>query len=191
MVIVHGFDVRRENTSAFDELLERTKPLTDSLGLRVHVVRTDVREQLQQDWEDAHGALLAAILHQFSDRFEYGLIGSTNPYRYPLGAWGSLPTTDYLLSGGDFEIVHEGAGFTKTEKVGLIAGNPIARRAVKVCWEGPDRGPQLRRLRQVRSDAAALHGRGRPGTRVLRYAFRHRQPIVAGAPLLVQPRDHR
>ena len=140
VVIVHGFDVHRENTSAFDELLKRTKPLTDSLDLRVHVVRTDIREQLQPDWEHSFGAMLASILHQFSDRFEYGLIGSGEPYSHPVNAWGSTPATDYLLSGGHFEIVHEGAGYTRTEKVELVASHPVARRTIKVCWAGPDQG---------------------------------------------------
>ena len=72
--MVHGFDVDRHDVAAFDELLERTRPLTDVLGLQVHLVRTDVRRGLQQDWEDSFGAQLASILHQFSPRFRYGLI---------------------------------------------------------------------------------------------------------------------
>ncbi len=140
VVLVQGFDVARQNTAAFEALLERTKPLTDSLDLRVHVVRTDIREQLAQDWEHSFGAQLACVLHQFSDRFEYGLIGSGEPYNRQLPVWGSTPATDYLLSGGAFDIVHEGAGYSRTEKVAVIAGNSVARRTLKVCWAGPDQG---------------------------------------------------
>jgi hypothetical protein len=116
VVLVHGFDVHRENSRDFTELLERTKPLTDSLDLRVHVVRTDAKDALEQDWEHSHGALLASILHQFANRFEYGLVASSGTYLHPYDDWGSRADTDYLLSGGDFEIVHEGAGYTRTER---------------------------------------------------------------------------
>ena len=140
VVMVHGFDVDRDNTAAFTELRARTRPLTDLLGLRVHVLRTNAKDALPQHWERAHGALLACVLHQFSDRFEYGLLAGDREYAHPKVAWGSLPTTDYLLSGGDLEIVHEGAGYSRTEKVDLVASHPLARRTVMVCWEGPDQG---------------------------------------------------
>ena len=35
-------------------------------------------------------------------------------------------------------IVHDGAGFSRTEKVALIATDALASKTIKVCWEGKD-----------------------------------------------------
>lgn len=48
---------------------------------------------------------------------------------------GATPSTDFLLSGSNLEIIHDGAGFTRTEKVERISTNHLATNLVKVCWE--------------------------------------------------------
>jgi hypothetical protein len=49
---------------------------------------------------------------------------------------GNTPATDYLLSGDGMEIVHDGAGYSRTEKVAHIASHAVMTDRVKVCWEG-------------------------------------------------------
>jgi len=71
---------------------------------------------------------------------QFGVIGSSEPYDSPVPIWGSTPATDYLLSGRGFSIVHDGAGFSRTEKVKSLARNASARRSIKVCWEGAHQG---------------------------------------------------
>jgi hypothetical protein len=136
--MVHGFDIPESDRAGFARLVKRTEDLIASLGLTLHIVRTDVRNDELQEWEHSFGAQLAGVLHQFSEDFDYGLIGSAEPYTHPMLAWGSTPATDYLLSGSDFQIVHEGAGYSRTQKVAALARNPIARRSLKVCWEGAE-----------------------------------------------------
>jgi hypothetical protein len=53
-----------------------------------------------------------------------------------INTWGSTPATDYLLSGDDLEIVHDGAGYSRTEKIGYITKTPSAVSSLSVCWEG-------------------------------------------------------
>lgn len=138
LVMVHGFDVSVDNQDGFDGLLRRVEPLLDVLGLRLRIVRTNARVGEVQNWGHSHGAQLACVLHQFSHEFDFGLIGSTEPYNAPATPWGSNPSSDYLLSGGLFDIVHDGAGYSRTEKIELISKHAIARKTLKVCWEGPD-----------------------------------------------------
>ena len=45
-----------------------------------------------------------------------GALPRTVPYSHSVGTWGSLPTTDDLQSDGHFEMVHEGAGHSRTEE---------------------------------------------------------------------------
>jgi len=138
VVMVHGFDVSVGNQAGFDGLRRRIEPLIDDLGVGLKIVRTNARANEVQNWGQSHGAQLACVLHQFSNEFDYGLIGSTEPYNAPSTPWGSNPSTDYLLSGGVFEIVHDGAGYSRTEKIELISQHSIARNTLKVCWEGAD-----------------------------------------------------
>jgi hypothetical protein len=83
-------------------------------------------------------AQLACCLHNYSHDFYYALVGSSEPYDGLVLPWGSNPATDHLLSGGTMRLVHDGAGFSRTEKVAYIANDRTASRVLKVCWEGKE-----------------------------------------------------
>jgi len=138
VMLVHGFDVPPDRADQFSKLLERARPLLDRLNLRPRVVRTNIAELRIQNWHDSFLAQLSCCLHNYSHEFRFGLTGSGEPYDALVLPWGSNPCTDYLLSGDGFSIVHDGAGFSRTEKIALIAKDPVATRVVKVCWEADD-----------------------------------------------------
>jgi hypothetical protein len=50
--------------------------------------------------------------------------------------WGSNPVTDHLLSSKTFQIIHDGAAFSRLQKVQQIANWPEALRGLRVCWQG-------------------------------------------------------
>ena len=52
---------------------------------------------------------------------------------------GSNAATDYLLSNGSMDIVHEGAGFCRSEKVALILENSWVIPSLQICWSGKER----------------------------------------------------
>jgi hypothetical protein len=138
VLMVHGFDAPLESLVNFEALKHRTAPLLQELGLNLRTIRTNLRSRLAQDWEDSHMAQLACCLHNYSHEFDYALVGSTEPYDRLVIPWGSNPATDYLLSGARMRIVHDGAGFSRTEKVAYIANNRTASKVLKVCWEGKE-----------------------------------------------------
>lgn len=139
-LLVHGFDVSLNNTKDFEELIDRTAGIRDATGVSLRLMRTNSKALGLQNWEDSFAAQLAACMHFCSSEFSVGLIGSSEPYDALVLPWGSNPVTDHLLSGGAMQIVHDGAGFSRTEKVAFLSRYPEALRALKVCWEGTHQG---------------------------------------------------
>jgi hypothetical protein len=74
----------------------------------------------------------------YSHEFGYGLIGSSEAYNALVLPWGSNPVTDHLLSGSALRIVHDGAGYSRTQKVEELAKFPTAAKSLKACWEGKE-----------------------------------------------------
>jgi hypothetical protein len=146
--MVHGFDVKIEREDDFRELINRTRPLVDDLGATLHVVRTNIKDVSLQNWEDSHMAQLACCLHQFSHQVDYGIVASSYAYSRLRPGWGSNPAMDYLLSSLDFEIVHDGAGFSRFEKIEMVAKNSLALKALKVCWQGDKQGRNCGKCRK-------------------------------------------
>ena len=136
-MLASSFDVHYDDVGAFDRLCRRTRPILEDCGLSSTVVRTSLRKVIPHNWEHCHAACLAGILQQFAGRFGFGMIGSGKPYNKLILPMGNTPATDYLLSGDGMEIVHEGAGYSRTEKVAHIASYSVVTDRVKVCWEGP------------------------------------------------------
>ena len=138
VLMVHGFDVALDRPDDFVRLVESTQPFLSSLGLQRRIVRTNSKELRLQDWRDSFGNELAACLHLFAKEFEFGLIGSSEPYDKLFLPVGSSPITDGLLSGDSFGVVHDGAGYSRTEKIALLVPNLQAVAGLHVCWEGPE-----------------------------------------------------
>lgn len=136
VLFVHGFDVPLGKPETFDLLLQRVRPLIDELGLKVRIVRTNLKEAAGQYWEDSFGAQLAACLHNYSHCFDYALMGSGEPYTNIFYPWGSTPATDYLMSGDQMRLVLDGSAYTRTEKMQTLRQYPTALKTLKVCWEG-------------------------------------------------------
>ena len=140
LLLVHGFDVARSNGTALQELVDRTEPLRRLTGAQLRIVRTNSKELRLQPWGYNFGAELAACLQMFSAEFSHALVGSSEPYDALVLPWGSNPVTDRLLSGGRLAIVHDGAGFSRTDKIAFLSGVPAVLKSLKVCWQGSQQG---------------------------------------------------
>jgi hypothetical protein len=161
-LLVWGFDINPGNARDLLLARRRASPLLDELGIRLHVVRTNLKVLGLQDWVHSSGLQLAAMLHQFSHGFGYGLMASTEPYSNMVNAHGSTPATDYLLSGGLMDIVHDGAGFSRTQKVLRIAQHATAARGLRVCWEGADQSRNCGRCEKCTRTHLNFVAAGRP-----------------------------
>jgi hypothetical protein len=118
----------------YAKLVARTAPLLKELQVCLKIVRTNLHQASKQHFNDSHAAQISACLHNFSHDFDYAVLGSSEPYRAMLIPWGSTPATDYLLSTPLMRFVHDGAAFSRTEKIIEIAKNPTAAESIQVCW---------------------------------------------------------
>jgi hypothetical protein len=125
----------QDHNDALDRAAEKSAKMLASLDMDLIRLGTNFRE-LDDSWEDAHGAAIAACLMLFQGRYAAGLIASTEPYCSLVLPFGSNPVTDRLMSSDAFQIIHDGAAFTRSEKVREIANWPEALQYLRVCWEG-------------------------------------------------------
>jgi len=135
-LMVHGFDVSLANQGYFDELVANTATTRERAGVTLRTVRTNSKELGLQNWEDSFAAELAACFHLCGNEFAEGLIASGKSYEHMVLPYGSNPATDRLLSGASIQIAHDGAGYSRTDKLEFLAQFPEVLRALKVCWEG-------------------------------------------------------
>lgn len=135
-LLVHGFDVAYDNVADFKKLQTRVKKTLDTFGVDIKIIRTNSKALNLQSWMDSNSAQLAACLHQFSNQYGVALIGSGEPYDALALPTGSNPFTDPMLSGNFMRVIHDGASFSRTEKVAALCKFPIVIDQLKVCWEG-------------------------------------------------------
>ena len=143
--MIHHLDLDNFGAQITDKLI-RTRPFLEAMGVETQVQRTNLRKntgprtigfETGQIYIETFGAQLCASLHQYSDRFGYGLMGSNEPYSAPVPTIGSTPAIDWMLSTDAMRIIHDGAGFSRTEKIAAIAQHPIARKVLHVCLAHP------------------------------------------------------
>lgn len=137
---VHGFDIPSNKYDEYQQFYKRVSPIFEQYQCQRFKIWTDLREKSQQDWEMSFSAQLASCLHLFSEHFNTALIASSEPYTDMFVPWGSTPATDFLLSGEMMNLVHDGAGYSRTEKVERIAKNLAASTYIKVCWQNQSIG---------------------------------------------------
>jgi hypothetical protein len=140
VLLVHGFDVSLSNSDALRELILRTGAVRQLSGVRLRIVKTNSKELRLQPWEYSYGGELAACMHFFSAEFSHALIGGAEPYDALVLPSGSNPVIDHLLSGGDLKVVHDGAAFSRTDKIAYLSQFPAALQSLKVCWQGRQQG---------------------------------------------------
>jgi hypothetical protein len=91
----------------------------------------------------SHGAVLAFFAHFLDQGFCNVLIASTATHGR-LVPWGSHPLIDPLFSSSRLQIIHDGALFTRMDKVRYIAQSAAAMDNIRVCHTAdyyPEFGP--------------------------------------------------
>jgi hypothetical protein len=135
-VLVHGFDIPLEDTKAFENAYLRANATLADVNLQALPVRTNFKKISRISWEHSFVAALVAALSNCKLVVGTGLVGSGEPYDHLVVPWGSTPITDHLLSSGSFEVMHDGATHSRTEKVNEIVEWHKGIDNLRVCWEG-------------------------------------------------------
>lgn len=137
LLFMEGFDIP---VTASDEVLSarrQVQKIAGEFGKVLLPVGTNVKDvylPLRQGWRLSHGCALAAIAHLFENDFAEFIVSSTHEFGQLLPI-GSHPMTDPLLSSRHLKIVHDGARFSRNEKVERVARSERARRNLRICWE--------------------------------------------------------
>lgn len=135
-VFVHGFDIPLGDPKGFDGAANLARRALGDLGLRLIHVQTNVRDALDVNWEHLCGTAIASVLHGMKGYAGVALIASGEPYDALVVPWGSHPMTNPLLSSGGLRVVHDGAGYSRSEKIRGLSGWEVGIQNLRVCWAG-------------------------------------------------------
>jgi hypothetical protein len=134
LVMLHGFDVREEDTALFARLSGPLRDAAAALGRGFLPVRTNARALFgSDDFDFTHGVVLAGVAHAIAGMFHTVYVASSYPYS-ELRPWGSHPVLDPLWASERLDFVHDGAERSRPEKIAFISSSPVALRALRVCW---------------------------------------------------------
>ena len=135
-VFVHGFDIPLTDIEGFAGAAKMATEVLNDLGLILLTVETNIRELWNINWEYYCGMALASVLSGLKGYAGIGLVGSGEPYDALVIPWGSNPITDPMLSSSTFKVIHDGAGFNRSEKIQTISEWPVGMQNLRVCWAG-------------------------------------------------------
>lgn len=133
-VIIQGLDIRLDQSREFDIAFASASRTLASLGLSLQPMRTNLRQFLTCSWADSHACALASCLQFFKPIAGTALLASCEPFGHLLIPWGSSPLTDHLLSSDSLRVVHDGADFSRSEKVKALAGWSAGCEELRVCF---------------------------------------------------------
>ena len=133
-VMVRGFDIFKEDEyiSAFNTAQETL----DTVDVLLYPLRTNYRSIVESDWNHTHGIALASCLNNFKRLYSIGIIAGSWNYAMSYYPHGSNPITDLLLSSSEFDILHDGAQFTRNQKVMVISLWKAGVNNLRVCFSG-------------------------------------------------------
>src|SRR5262249_24588610 len=104
-----------------------------SVGVQLFTMASNHRE-LNKEWDETHGSGIGSCLSFFQGHFAEGIIPSTYCYSRLYRTWGSNPITDPLMSSDAFRIFHDGAVWTRSEKVVPLSSWPEGYKHLRVCY---------------------------------------------------------
>ena len=137
-VLIHGFDIALGDEKSFAVAKHKAKLAVDNLQVKLFTVSTNIRELWNLNWEMYCGTAVASVLNNFQQYAQFGLIGGGEAYDALVSPWGSHPLTDPLASSKTFQIIHDSAGFNRTEKIQLLSAWQTGIKNLRVCWAGDD-----------------------------------------------------
>jgi hypothetical protein len=151
VLLIHGFDIgkraRDPENERYRMALRHLEPVAAEVGVRLISCRTNLRHLPSRPgfWTYRHnGAALAAVGHAATKGSGFLFIGATFSVANPV-PMGSHPAVDGSFSSQRLAIIHEGARFSRVDKVRALAAWPTGLAALRVCPEGPADRPNCGR----------------------------------------------
>lgn len=133
-VFVHGFDVPLQNKSSFNEALQVFSQHIPALGVEVIPCRTNLEYFTSGllDWGVAHGEAIISV-GLVLDRLIHNFLVPSSYTLDALVPCGSSPLIDHWLSTETLQILHDGAQYSRVEKVEAFSHWPPVQQWLRVC----------------------------------------------------------
>jgi len=139
VLFVQGFDIgkraRDPENARYEMVSRRLEPVVAECGLRLIKCRSNLRHLPSKPdfWQERHcGAALGAVGHAAVVGSAFLFVGASYPISDAV-PWGSHPAVDSLFSTQRLTIVHDGARFSRLQKVRDLASWPTALAVLRVC----------------------------------------------------------
>jgi Polysaccharide pyruvyl transferase len=173
LIFVRGLDILprfAHQEGLADRVEARLRDAADGLGLRLHVVETNVRELSELNgpdkpvvrWEAYYPCTLSAVALFLGPLFDRVMISNSLAYddQTQIGpAW----MVDQLWGNENLEIVDAGGLLGRAERIERIAAHPVVQKSLRVCWQNPDGAYNCGRCRKCLVTMATLEAFGRLG----------------------------
>lgn len=136
LVLISGFDKGLRNPAVLEKTCIALREVAAAFGKQPVEVSTNIRHFTDPlaSWSFYHGGVLAAVALALSRGAGSFLVPSSYSYDQ-LHPWGSHPLLDPLWSLPGLQMVHDGCEFMRYEKISRIAGEDLALRHLRVCWD--------------------------------------------------------
>jgi hypothetical protein len=139
LIFVRGFDLvpgAVHQAELAGEVEGRLGEAAQALGLPLHRVETNLRHLSDPllVWDTYFGCAVSAVALFLAPLFERVLIAGDSDFEVQ-AMLGANHLVDQLWSTERLEIVDDGGRRSRMERLRAVAGHPVARRTLRVCWE--------------------------------------------------------
>jgi hypothetical protein len=161
LIFVRGLDLGPDATELADDVEQRLRAAAGEMDRTLYVVETNVRTLSDQlmPWDVYFACPLAAVALVLAPLFERVLMTGDMDYETTVGQ-GSDPLIDHLWSTEEHEIAHACGRYSRIERTQMIAGDPVAQRTLRVCWENPGGAYNCGRCRKCLATLITLEALG-------------------------------
>ncbi|MET1047154.1 MAG: hypothetical protein ABWX70_10715 [Hyphomicrobium sp.] len=133
---VHGFDIPLNDDEIFEQAAVNYEAMLLERGVELVRVKTNARAFIR-DWDLGHGSALCSVGLALSSGVSRFIVPSSMTYT-TLTPWGSTPIADSLLSTDQTQMIHDGASFSRADKLSLMKDWEPLQAHVRVCYKKPD-----------------------------------------------------
>jgi hypothetical protein len=134
LILLFGFEVEGNDRASWFRAVEKQSAFARTVGKELIPIEANVRwwaDKRKIMWIFAHGLVLSSLGSLLKAQRLY--VPSSHTYN-ELFPWGSHPLTDPMWSTESTEVIHDGAGFRRGEKIKDLCGNQKILDNIKVCW---------------------------------------------------------
>ncbi|WP_372604928.1 hypothetical protein [Actibacterium sp.] len=136
-LLIAGADYSDAGQAGFVDLRRRVQAIADLIGLRLHVLETDIRS-LGINWTYLHPMVLAACLHYAGGGLKHGVFSSDSTFWIDLTSTSSANYPGFIetLSTDQFPLSHVGSNATRVDKLKFLDEMlPQVFDHMSVCWK--------------------------------------------------------